>query len=200
MVAVDRRILENLVLAMPPGGGEEKKARGKKKDQTKKKADPKKVEILDACAALGKACNKVRDMDGARRYSKRAKEEYEEQLFPDDAKTLDVTRSLIMATKISRGEKIEKLRDLVRRCERALGEENVVTLETLNSLGDRLMMNGEFVEAIKVHERCLAGRMKVFGENHKDTLGSLNNLGGVYHMLKNYEKSLEHYERALKGY
>ncbi|GMH77950.1 hypothetical protein TL16_g07597 [Triparma laevis f. inornata] len=53
LVAVLRRILEIFVLAMPPGGGEEKKARGEKKQKKKKKkADPKKVAIFYACAAL----------------------------------------------------------------------------------------------------------------------------------------------------
>ena len=78
-VAVERRILEVLVLAMPPGGGEEEKVRGKKKKQTKKKADPRKLEILDACFALGLACNNIMDMDDARRYLTRAKEGHEER-------------------------------------------------------------------------------------------------------------------------
>jgi len=126
-------------------------------------------------------------------------EEYEDQLGPDDAKILDVTKSLIMATKISRGEKIEKLRDLAKRCERALGEENVVTLDTLNLLGIELYGNEEYEEAIKVYERCLAGRMKMLGEDHTDTLGTVGNLGAVYDMLKNYDKALEYYERASRG-
>ncbi|GMH68401.1 hypothetical protein TrLO_g15096 [Triparma laevis f. longispina] len=80
---MDRRILEVLVLAMPPGGGEEKRKRGKKK-QKKQKADPRKLGILDACLELAKGFNQVGDLDDARRYYKRAKEGYEEQLGPDD--------------------------------------------------------------------------------------------------------------------
>ncbi|GMH84576.1 hypothetical protein TL16_g09966, partial [Triparma laevis f. inornata] len=81
LLVVWRRILEILVLAMPWGGAEEKKARGKKKQKKKKK-----VEILDACYALGRACSFVEDFDDTRRCVKRAKEGYEEQLGPDDAK------------------------------------------------------------------------------------------------------------------
>eukprot|EP00519_Triparma_laevis_P014727 CAMPEP_0182492236 /NCGR_PEP_ID=MMETSP1321-20130603/1439_1 /TAXON_ID=91990 /ORGANISM="Bolidomonas sp., Strain RCC1657" /LENGTH=80 /DNA_ID=CAMNT_0024694675 /DNA_START=6 /DNA_END=245 /DNA_ORIENTATION=- len=77
----------------------------------------------------------------------------------------------------------------------ALGEENVVTLETLNTLGNQLRKNGELEEARKVLERCLVGREKVLGEDHKDTLGTVNNLGEVYYELKDYEKALEYYER-----
>ncbi|GMI08210.1 hypothetical protein TrLO_g376 [Triparma laevis f. longispina] len=127
----------------------EKKVRGKKK-QKKKKNDPRKLEVLDDCAALGHACNQVRDFDDARRYVKRAKEGYEEQLGHDNEKALEVSRSLIMVTCLSRGERLEKLRDLLKRCQRALGEENVVTLETLNTLSARLYENGEDEEAIIV--------------------------------------------------
>ncbi|GMH60376.1 hypothetical protein TrLO_g3813 [Triparma laevis f. longispina] len=99
----------------------------------------------------------------------------------------------------SHGELIEELRDLVKRMERALGEENVVTLETLNSLGGQLRTNGQYEEAKEVHERCLAGRMKVLGEDHEHMLMTLNYLGIVYKRLGNHEKALEYYERALKG-
>ena len=83
----------------------EKKVRGKKKQQ-QKKYDPRKLEILDACFALGKACNQVGDFDDASRYYKRAKEGYEEQLGRDSEKALEVTRGLIETTGISRNEKI----------------------------------------------------------------------------------------------
>ena len=128
-----------------------------------------------------------------------AKEGYEEQLGRESEKALDLTCALIMATTMCNVKIIEKLRDLVKRCERALGEENVVTLETLNQLGNALKDNKEYEEAKEVHERCLAGRMKVLGEDRKETLDTLNNLGIVYGRLNNYEKALEYYERALKA-
>ena len=55
LVVAWRRILEVLEVAMQV----EKKVRGKKKKQQKKKKDPRKLEILDACKALGTACNWV---------------------------------------------------------------------------------------------------------------------------------------------
>ncbi|GMH85794.1 hypothetical protein TL16_g10343 [Triparma laevis f. inornata] len=70
LVVAWRRILEVLVLAMPPVV--EKKVRGKKKKKQKKKNDPRKLEVLDACAALGDACKQVRDWDDCLRYYKRA--------------------------------------------------------------------------------------------------------------------------------
>ncbi|GMH72191.1 hypothetical protein TL16_g05853 [Triparma laevis f. inornata] len=190
LVVAWRRIME--VLETEEKGG------GKKGE--KEEGDSKELEILDACKALGQACGFVGDFDDARRYYKRAMEGYEEQLGRDSEKALDATYFLIMGTVMSDVEKIEKLRDLAKKMERALGEENVVTLETLNYLGGKLRDNGEYEEAIKIFERYLAGRMKVLGEDHKHTLMAVNNLGNVYNVsLKNYEKALECYERALKG-
>ena len=94
-VAVWRRILEVLELAMP--SVVEKKARRNKKKQQKKKNDPRKLEILDACWELGKACNQVRNMDDARRYTKRAKEGYEEQLGRDSEKALESTGDFLVS-------------------------------------------------------------------------------------------------------
>ena len=175
--------MEVLVLAMPAGGGQEKKARGKKKQKKKKKADPRKLEILDACAALGRACNWVEDWDDCRRYFKRAKEGYEEQLGQDDAKTLNITQGLTMVTGTSNGERIEKMRDLVKRSVSSLGEENVVTLDTLEQLGNLLHDNGEFEEAKEVWEGYLAGWMEVLGEDHRNTMDIVTCLGAQSNMF-----------------
>ncbi|GMH55914.1 hypothetical protein TL16_g02016 [Triparma laevis f. inornata] len=68
LVVAWRRILEVLVLTLPPVVVE-KKVRGKK-IQKKKKVNSRKLEIFDASFALGKASNKVRDFEDARRYLK----------------------------------------------------------------------------------------------------------------------------------
>ena len=54
-------------------------------------------------------------------------------------------------------------------------------LYTLDSLGAALRDNKEYEEAKEVWERCLAGEMKLFDEDHPDTLATLNNLGNFYH-------------------
>ncbi|GMI00477.1 hypothetical protein TrLO_g11384 [Triparma laevis f. longispina] len=59
LVVAWRRVLEVSELVMP----EEKKVRGKKKN------DPRKLKILDACLALGRACSLTDDFDDAKRYS-----------------------------------------------------------------------------------------------------------------------------------
>ena len=75
-----------------------------------------------------------------------------------------------MITCSSIEELLEKLKVLVERMVGAVGEDNVVTLDTLNELGRDLQSNGEYVEARKVFERCLAGQKKVLGVDHKKTL------------------------------
>ncbi|GMH59715.1 hypothetical protein TL16_g02887 [Triparma laevis f. inornata] len=80
LVVTWRRILEVLVLAIPPVVME-KKVRGKKKQ--KKKNDSRKLDILDACAALGLACNGVGDFDDAIRYLKLAKEGYDNEEYEE---------------------------------------------------------------------------------------------------------------------
>ncbi|GMI14965.1 hypothetical protein TrLO_g10421 [Triparma laevis f. longispina] len=81
----------------------------------------------------------------------------------------------------------------------ALGEEHVVTMETLNHLGAKLNYNGEYEAAKKVWEGNLVVQETVFGEVHKTTLDSMMNLGSIYVKI-NPDKALEVYERASKGY
>ncbi|GMH51483.1 hypothetical protein TL16_g01022 [Triparma laevis f. inornata] len=139
-----RRILEVLELAMPPGGGEAKKARGKKKKQQKKKANPRKLEILDACAELAYALNKTcaahfkqpnkSDREEVAEFARRAKNGYEEQLGRESEKALKATISTTMcASKTAEGI-IAKLSDLAERCKWLLGADNEVTLDTLYAL------------------------------------------------------------------
>jgi len=100
LVVAWRRILEVLELAMP----EEKKVRGKREKQQKKK-DPRKLEILDACLALGRACDNVGDFEDAERYYKRVKEGYEEQRGRDSEKAPEATRGVIILKCWSYGER-----------------------------------------------------------------------------------------------
>jgi len=187
LIVAWRRIME--VLETKKGVGE---------NDEKGKVDLYELEILDACAALASACNRVRDFEDARLYFKRAKDGYEEQLGRDSKKALDMTYWLIGSYGESLDVKIEKYSELLKKIERALGDENVVNLET-HALGGSLDDNGQYEKAKEVWERYLAGRMKVVEEDNKDTLMTLNNLGATYHKLENYKKALEYYERALKA-
>ena len=89
---------------------------------------------------MGKACNWVEDWDDAIRYYKRAKEGYEEQLGSDDEKTLEATYSLITSTADDYIEEefIEKLRDLVKRCD----FNSFILLKLTSAFGSKLRIWG----------------------------------------------------------
>jgi len=155
---------------------------------------------LAACRELGQACNKVGDYDDSERYYERAREGYEEQFGRDSEEALDVAFDLVIrTTTMGDDERSEKLRDLLKRMERALGEEHLTTLDALWQLGAGLTLNDEYEEAKEVHERYLAVQMKLLGKDHLDTLETGRHLGENNEDLKNYEKALEYYERALEG-
>ncbi|GMH75567.1 hypothetical protein TL16_g06805 [Triparma laevis f. inornata] len=160
LVVAWRRIMEVLDVEEEVGG-----EKGEKEERSARA-----LGILDACKALGYACNSVGDFEDARRYSKRAKDGYEEQLGREIEKALEGTYFLILSSNMTRDDYIEKLKALVKRMEKSLGEENVVTLDTLNQLGINLHKNGEVEEAKEVLERSLAGRMKVLGVDLKDNV------------------------------
>ncbi|GMH63564.1 hypothetical protein TrLO_g16010 [Triparma laevis f. longispina] len=106
-----------------------------------------------------KARNKVGDYDDSERYYERAREGYEEQFGRDSEEALDVVFDLVIRTKtMGDDERNEKLRDLLKRMERALGEEHLTTLDALWQLGAGLTLNDEYEEAKEVHERYLADR------------------------------------------
>ena len=189
--------------AAASSGGAEVKGKGKgkgKKKQKKKKGDLKVLEILGLYFELGTACIQVRDTDEGRNYLKRAKEGYSEQLGRDDAKTLHAELLLTNCTFTGVIDATTKLGDLSKRLVGTLGEENHVTLEALSELGMYLKRNGEFSEARKTQERCLAGRVKTLGEYHRDTLMTIANVGNICTDECQFEKALEYYERAMRGF
>lgn len=149
------------------------------------------LEILDACAAIGKACTNLQDSGLSFMYLTRAKEGYEELLGRDSEKALSATHGLVMFKARGLQDVVEKLKDLAKRCEGALEEENVLTLDVLMDLGNVLRDSGKYEEARKVLWKCLAGRQNLFGEIHSSTCNALMNLGTVYHRLENTEKPLE---------
>ncbi|GMH66801.1 hypothetical protein TrLO_g12754 [Triparma laevis f. longispina] len=123
LVVAWRRILEVLELAMP----EEKKVRGKKKNQRKKK-DPKKLEVLDACLAL--VYDDLKNYKKALEYYKRALEGKE--------RTLRKTHSETLMAVMNTGTTYLKLRDLgkaeelyqraLKGYEAQLGKDHVSTI------------------------------------------------------------------------
>ena len=81
---------------------------------------------------------------------------------------------------MSEETRVEEFRDLVKRANESLGEDNPVTLDALNDLGEALNDTGQFEEAKKILEESLAATERVLGPDHWKTLDSMNNLGNVF--------------------
>ncbi|MCX6581799.1 MAG: tetratricopeptide repeat protein [Candidatus Aminicenantes bacterium] len=69
--------------------------------------------------------------------------------------------------------------------------------EYLNMVGVAYHELGEYGRAKDYHERALAIRKKVYGEQHPDVATSLNNLGEVWRVLGEPKKAISYYEQAL---
>jgi tetratricopeptide (TPR) repeat protein len=69
----------------------------------------------------------------------------------------------------------------------------------LCTLGELYRSQGNYLEAEKWHEACVAKRTSLFGENNKDTLDAMNNLGLVYDHLHKYEKAEALFTRCLNA-
>ena len=66
-----------------------------------------------------------------------------------------------------------------------------------NNIGFVYDAQGNYTKALECHNKALAIRLKVLGENHPDTATSYNNIGAVYYNQGNYAKALEYYNKAL---
>ena len=59
---------------------------------------------------------------------------------------------------------------------RQLGSDDTFTMWAANSIGRALRLQGQYVEARRIHEDNLARRRRVLGEDHPDTLSSAHSL------------------------
>ncbi|GMI02801.1 hypothetical protein TrLO_g14422 [Triparma laevis f. longispina] len=173
---------------------EEKKVRGEKKKQ-KMKNDPRKLEILDACFALGMACGMVGGVNDARRYILRAKEGYETLLGRDHVTTIQAQIQVIRISCTSDEELLEKTKMMHKRCEKVLGEEHFTTLSLLKSLANEYSISGELEESWRLYERHLAYSEKV--EDQASIVETCSYLGSVHRRLGKWDKFIEYYERCL---
>jgi len=69
---------------------------------------------------------------------------------------------------------------------RHLGEDDVVTLTTLNNLGSLFWRQGKYAESLPFTAKAVDGRTRVLGADHPETLVSLHNLATTYDRLNRY--------------
>ena len=82
---------------------------------------------------------------------------------------------------------------------RMLGPDHPDTLASVNNLAIACQEVGRKAEAVRLHERALAGRVRVLGPDHPDTLASRNNLAAAYQQMGWAAESITSFRRALAG-
>ena len=82
---------------------------------------------------------------------------------------------------------------------RMLGPDHPDTLASWNNLAIACQEVGRTAEAIRLHERALAGRVRALGPEHPDTLASRNNLAIACQQVGRTAEAIRLHERALAG-
>jgi tetratricopeptide (TPR) repeat protein len=82
---------------------------------------------------------------------------------------------------------------------RMLGPDHPDTLASVNNLAIACQEAGRKAEAVRLHERALAGRVRVLGPEHADTLASRNNLAIACQEVGRKAEAVRLHERALAG-
>ena len=82
---------------------------------------------------------------------------------------------------------------------RMLGPDHPDTLASVNNLAIACQEAGRKAEAVRLHERALAGRVRVLGPEHPDTLASRNNLAIACQEVGRRAEAIRLHERALAG-
>jgi tetratricopeptide (TPR) repeat protein len=82
---------------------------------------------------------------------------------------------------------------------RMLGPDHPDSLASVNNLAIACQEVGRKAEAVRLHERALAGRVRVLGPEHPDTLASRNNLAAAYQQMGWAAEAVTAFRRALAG-
>jgi len=88
----------------------------------------------------------------------------------------------------------------VEVAKRTRGPEDLVTADTLNSLGFLFVKIQDYPKAEPLYQETLRIRQKVLGPEHPDTATSLNNLAALYEYMYEYAKAEPLYLEALRVY
>ncbi|WP_225849236.1 FxSxx-COOH system tetratricopeptide repeat protein [Streptomyces sp. HPF1205] len=86
---------------------------------------------------------------------------------------------------------------VVSQCERVLGDDHPVTLNSRNNLALAYRAAGDLGRAIPLYEATLAQCEQVLGDTHPDTLGSRNNLALAYRAAGDLGRAIPLFEATL---
>jgi len=94
----------------------------------------------------------------------------------------------------------EILMQALQGYEKVWGSEHMLTLDTVNNLGNLYANQGKMAEAEQMYLRALQGYEKALGPEHTSTLRAVNNLGNLCANQGKIVWAEEMYMRALQGY
>ena len=140
-------------------------------------------------------------LESAEPILRRAAEQGDELLGPDDEETLAALTALgsVVYRRGRYAEAEEILRRATERSRSALGDDAPRTLAAANDLGLAVWRQARFDEAETIFSDVLHRRRRLLGAEDPDTLVSLNNLAGVHLMRGEYATAEVLYRHAWEG-
>ncbi len=108
-----------------------------------------------------------------------------------------IAELLTQQVQLTAAEKMYML--TLARHEKALGADHMLTLLTVNNLGNLYANQGKLDEAEKMYQRALAGYEQALGPDHTSTLDAVNNFGNLYTHQGKLDEAEKMYQRALTG-
>ncbi len=93
---------------------------------------------------------------------------------------------------------IDFIRRILKKCERAWGEDDVLTQVTIDDLASRLYFIGDWIEAQEQYQRALEVKERTLGSEHPSTLSSLNDLGHLLDQKGDIEEAGTMLRRAME--
>ena len=147
----------------------------------------------------------VRDNAGRRREALDLVEQLRATAGQDHSKTLfsrprtadALAHALRYAAELGRPQAALSLADAVDLLDKTLGPDHTRTLTSRNNLANAYRSAGRLKEAIDLHKKNLADRLRVLGADHADTLTSRNNLALAYQSAGRLEQAIPLYEQNL---
>ena len=100
----------------------------------------------------------------------------------------------------NRFDEAERLfRPALERQQRVLGDDDSLTLNTLNEMSVLYFRQGRYAEGLPFIERAWRLHLKLFGENAPRTLISQGNLADTLAKLKRYDEAEQLFRTAITG-
>ena len=126
-----------------------------------------------------------------------AGQDHSKTLFSRPRTADALAHALRYAAELGRPQAALSLADAVDLLDKTLGPDHTRTLTSRNNLANAYRSAGRLKEAIDLHKKNLADRLRVLGADHPDTLTSRNNLALAYQSAGRLEQAIPLYEQNL---